>query len=71
MTTQKSIDKAASKINATPMKCLGFNPPLRFLPNAALLRLPVESGHFFIALKKEFYPPPALKNSPLPACQDG
>jgi IS30 family transposase len=27
LTTQKSIDKAVSKINATPMKCLGFKTP--------------------------------------------
>jgi IS30 family transposase len=27
LTTQKSIDKVASKINATPMKCLGFKTP--------------------------------------------
>jgi IS30 family transposase len=29
LTTQKKIDKVVSKINATPMKCLGFNPPPR------------------------------------------
>jgi IS30 family transposase len=27
LTTQKSIDKVVSKINATPMKCLGFKTP--------------------------------------------
>jgi IS30 family transposase len=27
LTTQKSIDKAASRINAAPMKCLGFKTP--------------------------------------------
>jgi hypothetical protein len=27
-----------------PLKCLGFKTPLRFLPNAAVSHLPVESG---------------------------
>jgi IS30 family transposase len=27
LTTQKSIDKVASRMNATPMKCLGFKTP--------------------------------------------
>ncbi|MDR1533457.1 MAG: hypothetical protein LBS62_14975 [Clostridiales bacterium] len=27
LTTQKKIDKVVSKINATPMKCLGYKTP--------------------------------------------
>jgi IS30 family transposase len=44
LTRQKKIDKVVSKIKAMPMKCLGYKPLLRFLPNAAVLHLPVESG---------------------------
>jgi IS30 family transposase len=28
LTTQKKIDKVVSKINATPMKCLGYKTPV-------------------------------------------
>jgi IS30 family transposase len=27
LTTQKKIDRVVSKINATPMKCLGYKTP--------------------------------------------
>jgi IS30 family transposase len=45
LTTQKSIDKVVSKINAMPMKCLGFKTPAEVLSNAAVLHLSVESGN--------------------------
>jgi hypothetical protein len=34
------------EINVTLVKCLGFKTPPRFLPNVAVLHLPVESGQY-------------------------
>ncbi|MDR0556899.1 MAG: IS30 family transposase [Treponema sp.] len=50
LTSQKEINRIVSKINSTLVKCLSYKPPLRFLPNAGVLRLPLESGAHTIGI---------------------